>query len=292
MRARVSAAAGPANWGPPLGLRLRRLMRGTKRAALWGSLVVLASAAYSLVSLTRQPGASEMLAAATDRAITISAALGLVVTDIEVEGRETTDPATIMRALSAERGTPILAVSPSRAKQQLESLPWVRSAAIERRLPHTLFVRLVERRPLAVWQHNGKQELIDRQGEVIPVKDLGPFAKLPTVVGDDAAPHAAKLLDMLAGEPELASRVTAAVRVDERRWNLRVDNAVDVLLPQDNTAQAWSRLAQLERSSNLLKREVKAIDLRLPDRLVLRVHAPTGNEGAPAKKARTPGKST
>jgi len=292
MRARVSAAAGPANWGPPLGLRLRRLMRGTKRAALWGSLVVLASATYSLVSLTRQPGASEMLAATTDRAIAISAALGLVVTDIEVEGRETTDAATIMRALAADRGTPILAISPSRAKQQLESLPWVRSAAIERRLPHTLFVRLVERRPLAVWQHNGKQELIDRQGEVIPVKDLGPFAKLPTVVGDDAAPHAAKLLDMLAGEPELASRVTAAVRVDERRWNLRVDNAVDVLLPQDNTAQAWSRLAQLERSNNLLKREVKAVDLRLPDRLVLRVHAPPANEAAPAKKARTPGKST
>lgn len=292
MRARASAAAGPVNWGPPLGLRLRRLMRGTKRAAFWGSLIVLASAVYSLVSLSRQPGASEMLGAATDRAIAISAALGLVVTDIEVEGRETTDAATIMRALAADRGTAILAISPSRAKQQLESLPWVRSAAIERRLPHTLFVRLVERRPLAVWQHNGKLELIDRQGEVIPVKDLGPFAKLPTVVGNDAAPHAAKLIEMLAGEPELASRVTAAVRVDERRWNLRIDNAVDVLLPQDNTAQAWSRLAELERSSNLLKREVKAVDLRLPDRLVLRVHAPSANEAAPAKKARTPGKST
>src|ERR1043165_105444 len=111
MRARVSAAAGPANWGPPLGLRLRRLMRGTKRAALWGSLVVLASATYSLVSLTRQPGASGMLAATTDRAIAISAALGLGVTDIEVEGRETTDAATIMRALAADRGTPILAIS-------------------------------------------------------------------------------------------------------------------------------------------------------------------------------------
>jgi cell division protein FtsQ len=233
-----------------------------------------------------------MLAAAADRAIAASAGLGLVVTDIEVEGRETTDPATIMRALAADRGTPILAVSPSHAKQQLESLPWVRSAAIERRLPHTLFVRLVERRPLAVWQHGGKQELIDRQGEVIPVKDLGPFAKLPTVVGDDAPAHAAKLLEMLASEPELASRVTAAVRVDARRWNLRIDNAVDVMLPQDNPAQAWLRLAQLERSNNLLKREVQAVDLRLPDRLVVRVHARPPTDTTPAKKAHAPGKST
>ena len=292
MRARASAAAGPASWGPLVGPRLRRVMRGGTRAAFWGALVILASVGYGLVSLSRQPGAPEMLAAATDRAIALSAALGLVVTDIEVEGRETTDPATIMRALAAERGTPILAVSPNRAKRQLESLPWVRSAAIERRLPHTLFVRLVERRPLAVWQHGGKQELIDRQGEVIPVKDLGPFAKLPTVVGDDAPAHAAKLLDMLASEPELATRVTAAVRVDERRWNLRIDNAVDVMLPQDNAAQAWSRLAQIERSSNLLKREVQAVDLRLPDRLVLRVHPAPAKDTVPAKKAHAAGKST
>jgi cell division protein FtsQ len=292
MRARASAVVAPASWGSPLGLRFRRFMRRAKRAAFWGSLVVLASAAYSLVSLSRQPGASDILAAAADRAIELSAALGLVVNDIEVEGRETTDPATIMRALAADHGTPILAVSPSRAKQQLESLPWVRSASIERRLPHTLFVRLVERRPLAVWQHRGKQELIDRQGETIPVKDLGPFAKLPTVVGEDAPAHAAKLIEMLASEPELASRVTAAVRVDERRWNLRIDNAVDVMLPQENPAQAWSRLAQLERSNNLLKREVQAVDLRLPDRLVLRVHAAPAKDTAPSKKTHAAGKST
>src|SRR4029077_19474898 len=120
--------------------------------------------------------------------------------------RETTDAATIMAALAATRGTPILGVSPSRAKQQLESLPWVRSAAIERRLPGTLWVRLVERHPLAVWQHGGKQELIDRDGTVIPVKDLSRFARLPSVVGEDAASHAAALLDMLAREPELAAR--------------------------------------------------------------------------------------
>ena len=44
----------------------------------------------------------------------------------------------------------------------------MRSAAIERRLPGTLFVRLVERHPLAVWQHDGKQELIDRDGDGDP----------------------------------------------------------------------------------------------------------------------------
>jgi cell division protein FtsQ len=197
-----------------------------------------------------------------------------------------------MAALGARRGTPILAVSPSRAKQQLERLPWVRSAAIERRLPGTLYVRLVERHPLAVWQHGGRQELIDRQGEVIPVKQLGRFSRLPTVVGDDAAGHAAALIDMLAQQPELAARVTAAVRVDERRWNLRVDNAIDVLLPEEDPAAAWTRLAALEHSDSLLKRDIRTVDMRLPDRLVVRVNSPPPAETAPGKKAHPPGKST
>ncbi len=168
----------------------------------------------------------------------------------------------------------------------------MRSASIERRLPGTLFVHLVERHPLAVWQHDGKQELIDRDGAVIPVKDLSRFAKLPTVVGGDQARHgAAALLDMLASEPDLAARVTAAIRVDDRRWNLRIDNAIDVMLPEDDAAGAWARLAKLERDNRLLQRDVQIVDMRLPDRLVMRVNDPA-KEPVPAKKTHLPGKST
>ncbi len=277
---------------PPPSRRRRRITPALRRAAMWAMLIVLTACLYGAVVLSRLPMGQAMLAAAADRALTASAALGLVVGDIEVEGRETTDAATIMAALGAHRGTPILAVSPSRAKQQLESLPWVRSAAIERRLPGTIFVRLVERHPLAVWQHGGKQELIDREGAVIPVKDLSRFARLPSVVGDDAASHAARLIDMLAREPDLAARVNAAVRVDERRWNLRIDNAIDVLLPEENPSDAWARLAALERANSVLKHDIQTVDMRLPDRLVLRATAAPPSEAAPAKKARPPGRST
>lgn len=290
MRARSAGATIAAGRATSLWPR-RRLPHVLRRTSFWGVLLAFTTTCCAL-ALNHTAGTENLITEAADRAISVSAALGLVVTDIQVEGRETTDTATILRSLAAERGTPILAISPSRAKQQLESLPWVRSAAIERRLPHTLFVRLVERHPLAVWQHAGKQELIDRHGEVISVKDLSPFSRLPTVVGDDAAAHAAKLLDTLATEPELAPRVTAAVRVDDRRWNLRIDDAIDVLLPEENPAAAWARLSELERSSKLLKRDVQTIDMRLPDRLVLHVHSAPATEAAPAKRPHPPGKST
>jgi cell division protein FtsQ len=218
--------------------------------------------------------------------------LGLTVSEITVEGRETTDRETILAALAAGPGTPILAVSPTHVKEQLEALPWVRTAVIERRLPGTLYVRLVERKPLALWQHGGKLELVDREGSVIPVARLDRFARLPLVVGEGAASHAAELIEMLGSNPDLAARVTAAVRVGGRRWNLRIDNAIDVLLPADEMATAWSQLARLERSSAILKREVLTIDLRLPDRLVLRVSPEPPKEPTISKRTRPPAKNT
>lgn len=273
--------------------RRRRASRTLRRTALWGAPLALAAGLGIGAVMNGNIHGPHSPQDVANAAFDLTGKLGLVVTDIQVEGRHTTDAATILAALDARYGTPILAVSPARAKQQLEALPWVRSASIERRLPGTIAVQLVERRPLAVWQHDGKQELIDQDGTVIPVTDLSRFAKLPTVVGDDQARHgAAQLLGLLASEPDIDSRVTAVVLVGDRRWNVRIDNAIDVMLPEDDMAGAWSKLAELQRASQILQRNVETIDMRLPDRLVLRVTDTTPKDAPGTKKNHAPGKST
>lgn len=296
--ARAAAAARAQAPRPAPRPRRRRNAGNLRRVVLWGAPLALAGglavgAVLSDVLPTRGANRGEARGLAAT-ALDLTGRLGLVVSDIVVTGRTTTDRETILAALDARYGTPILGVNPARAKQQLEALPWVRSAAIERRLPGTLFVHLVERQPLAVWQHDGKQELIDRGGTVIPVTDLSRFAKLPTVVGDDQARHgAAQLLDILAGEPALAARVTAAVLVGDRRWNVRIDNLIEIMLPEDDIAGAWAKLAQLEKTGRILQRDVETIDLRLPDRLVLRVtDGPPPKDAPAAKKPHPLGKST
>ncbi len=281
-----------------MGATTRRFLRAgfagrLSRFGLWiGVPLLLCGGVYGGAQLSRFPAAPSALQSVVDRMVVGTGLLGLTVSDVTVEGRETTDRETILAALAAKPGTPILAVNPRRAKEQLETLPWVHTAVIERRLPGTLYVRLVERKPLALWQHGGKIELIDRMGAVIPVTPLDRFAKLPMVVGEGAAAHAAELIDMLACEPDLAVRVTAAIRVGDRRWNLRIDNTIDVLLPAHDAAGAWVQLARLERSSALLQRDVQTIDIRLPDRLVLRVSPETPKETPMSKKGRPPAKNT
>jgi cell division protein FtsQ len=277
------------------GRRLRRqkAVRRLSRIGPWlGVPVLILGAVFCAIQSSGSPPGQSLLQGAADRLMRCTGVLGLTVSEITVEGRETTDRETILAALAVGPGTPILAVSPTHVKEQLEALPWVRTAVIERRLPGTLYVRLVERKPLALWQHSGKLELVDREGNAIPVTRLDRFVKLPLVVGDGAASHAAELLEMLGSNPDLAGRVTAAVRVGDRRWNLRIDNAIDVLLPADEMAAAWSQLARLERSNAILKREVLAIDLRLPDRLVLRVSPEPTKEPTILKRTRPAAKNT
>jgi cell division protein FtsQ len=270
--------------------RLRRLawLRSRRGKTVAAALAAMVAAGTGLVLELHRIEA--VIAQSEDRAIALAARLGLVVEDIEVEGRAMTGRDAILRALGATRGTPILAVSPSQAKAQLEALPWVRSAAVERRLPDTLHVRLVERQPLAFWQRQGKLVLIDRDGTVITGDRLDRFPGLIVIVGDDAPRRAAALVDMLASQPDLAGRVVAAVLVGGRRWNLQLDNGIGVQLPEDGSEAAWARLAELEHTSRLLARDVQVVDMRLPDRLVVRINPEPPKE--PAKKGRPAAKNT
>jgi cell division protein FtsQ len=202
--------------------------------------------------------------------IAASAHAGLRVENVLVTGRYRTARDDITRALGARRSMAILAFDPFAAKQRLEKLNWVRAATVERRLPDTIYLRLVERKPLALWQVGGKLALIDRDGVVIARQHLGRYSALPLVVGEDAAPHAEAIIAILRARPVVAKATSAMIRVAGRRWDLKLKTGVTVHLPEDGAARAVASLARLIARDRILEREVIAIDMRLPDRLVVR----------------------
>lgn len=219
-------------------------------------------------------------------ALELTRKAGLTVADVLVEGRGRTDPGLLLAVLDVNRGDALLGIDVEAARERLESINWVRSAVIERRLPHTLYVRIEERQPMALWQRDDKLVLVDAEGVVILRDEIAAFGHLPVLVGDEAPKEAPALLAMLETAPDLRARVRAATLVGERRWNLLFDNGIDVRLPEEDPAGAWTRLAALEREHKVLAKDVVAIDLRFADRLVVRVAPET------AKRLRNPGKNT
>ncbi|MBI1245917.1 MAG: FtsQ-type POTRA domain-containing protein [Alphaproteobacteria bacterium] len=271
----------------------RRLvtLRPSARAAKISLAIVLLAGAGGGLAWAWTHGAPEMVADMRvdfERAVlSASARAGLAVNEVRIDGRVESEMRDVRAVIDARKGSPILAFDPYAAKAELEKLPWVRTATVERRLPGTIVVQLDERIPLALWQRHGRFTVIDSEGKEIPGTDPARFANRPVVVGDDAPEHAASLVALLETEPALMKRITAAVRVGARRWNLRLDNGIDVNLPEANAGAAYERLAQLERENGLIDRNLVAVDLRLPDRLILRMgrdQQPAQSQPAPAKR--------
>jgi len=242
----------------------RRWVRGTAIALM---LVLVGGGGW----WTFRSGAlSQLVEAVKWQVIAASIHTGLKIEEVLVVGRQNTDRDLLLRALGTARGSPILAFDVARAKARVEALPWVRQASVERMLPDTILLTVEERRPLALWQHSGQFALIDYEGAVILRNGLEDYRDLMIVVGPDAPVHTASLLEFLGTQPELMNLVRAAVRVGGRRWNLTLEGGINVQLPEENPTVAWMRLAQYQRSHGVLERDVELVDLRLPDRLIVR----------------------
>lgn len=270
--------------GRPSALRLLlRRSRRFARPALFGGAVLLGFGfiAYAIAMVDPAGQARRLIDSVsvlgTDHSMTVQAVI--------LDGRQNTPTSMIREALGVSRGDSILDFSPEAARQRLESIAWVARAHVERHLPGTIVVRLEERRPFAIWQNQGRFVIVDREGKTVATDGLDQFGPLPLIVGPGADRGAAALYDLLAAEAEVAERVQAMVRVGERRWNLRLHNGTDVLLPEGAEGAAIKRLSELQQEAKLLDRPVAAIDLRLPDRLVVRTReAPETPQNRPAAR--------
>lgn len=200
-----------------------------------------------------------------------SAEMGLAVYQVSVSGRRETNKERLLQAVDIKVGDPILGVDIETVLQRVNSIGWVESAVVERRLPDHLHIQIQERTAAAIWQKDHEFVLVDIDGNVIGADGLDRYRHLKVVVGDGAPEKTAELVTLLEREPMLDSRIVAAVWVAGRRWNLRLDNGIDIRLPEENPGQALQRLAQLERDHRLLARDIAAIDLRQSDRLIVRM---------------------
>ncbi|HVY98685.1 MAG TPA: cell division protein FtsQ/DivIB [Dongiaceae bacterium] len=200
---------------------------------------------------------------------------GLALQEVKVQGRGETAIADILTAVHANRGDPILGIDIDAVRERLEDLPWIVKAGVERQFPDQLIVSVTEAEPMALWQRSQKLFLVSRDGDVIETANIARYSNLLIIVGEDAPKQAQALFDILAQTPDLRPHVTAAVLVGKRRWNIRMDNDVDVKLPEDGAAQAWKRFADLNRQNDLLSKDISVVDMRQPDRVVVRQAHPT-----------------
>jgi len=259
--------------------------RVTKKLVLvFIALFVCTSAAHILYHY--KTFIKQAAAGFTEISADISNMTGLVVKEVIVEGRAKTNKTELLAALQISEGDSILPLNINKIRERINKLPWIKSVRVERHFPNKISLSLVERVPLARWQKNRQLSLIDMQGDIISRVDLAKFIHLPIIIGENAPKLARQILKILSKEPHLFRRVRSVTLVSDRRWDVRLDNQIDVHLPEKNPQKAWAHLATVEHGHSILGSEVQGIDMRLENQLIIKL------EKRKTSPTKTPGRTT
>ncbi len=201
----------------------------------------------------------------------VTAASGLAIDQVTITGQSETSEVDVLNALSIGEYPSLFTFDVDAARARVEALPWVAQATLKKLYPGMLEVAVVERLPYALWQRGKTVSLIDPQGTVITDGVGERYRNLPLVVGASANTRVDEFLDLIVDHPDLIPRIRAGVLVSERRWNVVLAEAVEILLPEQDPKAALDRVVEIDDSSQLLSRDIAAVDMRLPDHMVVRL---------------------
>jgi cell division protein FtsQ len=245
---------------------LWRLPRGAGIAA--AIALMLVSIGFGVVRGGHWPAIVDELSEACDSAAN---AVGFRITLVGIAGQRHLSRDDILGSAGISRSTSLLFLDAAAARARLKANPWIAEATVLKLYPGRLHIALTERDAYALWQQNGKVSVISEDGTVVAPTVAPAFAKLPLVVGAGAGGKAKDFLTLIDKYPVLRGQMRAAVLVAERRWNLVLNNGVEIKLPEQSVETALDMLVRLDHDKRLLSRDITAIDLRLPDRLTVRL---------------------
>lgn len=199
----------------------------------------------------------------------------LTLQNVSIEGHYRTTAEEVNEVLNLVQGMDILDIDLALVQNQIAELPWVDSVSVERHLPDTVYIRITEKKPIAIWQHNKTYFPLDETGEPIDDNETV-LSNLILVVGSDAPEYTADLITVLNKYPVIKNYVVSAVRVGGRRWNLilhDVNDGIRIYLPETDIEGALERLTKAQETEHVLDKDLKVIDLRIDDRFIIRTDA-------------------
>ena len=230
--------------------------------------VILASLAYGSVKGDHIPTVVEAFKDVRDAAAN---AAGFRIVSVALAGQHHISREDVLAAAGVTDTTSLLFLDVEQTRERLKSNPWIADATVLKLYPGELQIGIREREAFALWQKDGRVSVIADDGTVLEPYVAPRLIELPLVVGRGAETRAKEFLALLDRYPDLRASVRATVLVGERRWNLRLKNGIDVRLPETDIAPALERLVALDKEKTLTTRDIVAIDLRLPDRVTVRL---------------------
>jgi cell division protein FtsQ len=232
------------------------------------ALLLLGSAGLGVV---KGGHSQEVGTAFGDSRNALANSIGFRITQVAINGRKQLSQDEVLAIGGVNGRSSLLFLDASAVREQLKANPWIAEATVLKLYPGQLQIDLVERSAFALWQQEGRLSVIADDGAVLEPYVSRRFLSLPLVVGKGAETHARDFLALLSRYPQVRAVTKAAIFVGERRWNLRLNDGLDIRLPENDVGNALAALSKLDRDEKLFSRDIVAVDMRLPDRLTVQL---------------------
>jgi len=213
----------------------------------------------------------DFVTAVSDARNAMANSAGFRITSVVINGRKQLTQDEILAIGGVSGRSSLLFLDADAVRDKLKANPWIADATVLKLYPGQLMIELTERKAFALWQEAGRLSVIADDGAVLEPYVSRRFLSLPLVVGKGADTQARDFLALLARYPQVNSITKAAIFVGERRWNLRLKDGLDIRLPEQDVGNALAMLSRLDKEDKLFSRDIVAVDMRLPDRLVVQL---------------------
>lgn len=198
-------------------------------------------------------------------------AAGFRIASVTLNGRKQLTQDEILAIGGVNGRSSLLFLDAATVRDRLKTNPWIADANVLKLYPDRLQIDVTERTAFALWQQDGRLAVVADDGAVLESYVSKRFVALPLVVGKGADTRAKDFLALLDRYPQVRDVTRAAILVGERRWNLRLKDGLDVRLPENDVGNALAMLSQLDKEDHLFSKDIVAIDMRLSDRLTVRL---------------------
>jgi cell division protein FtsQ len=218
----------------------------------------------------------ELIASLSDTRNALANSAGFRITTVAINGRKQLSQDEVLAIGGVNGRSSLLFLDAATVRDKLKANPWISDATILKLYPGRLQIDIVERSAFALWQQGGRLSVISDDGAVLEPYMSRRFVSLPLVVGKGADTRARDFLALLDRYPQVRSQTKAAIFVGERRWNLRLNDGLDIRLPENDVGNALATLSKLDKEERLFSRDIVAVDMRLPDRLTVQLSEDAG----------------
>jgi cell division protein FtsQ len=231
-------------------------------------MMLLGSAALGVVKGNHL---DELTAALSDARNAAANAAGFRIASVTLNGRKQLTQDEILAIGGVNGRSSLLFLDAAAVRDKLKANPWIADANVLKLYPNRLQIDVTERSAFALWQQDGRLAVVADDGAILESYVSRRFTSLPLVVGKGADTRAKDFLALLDRYPQIRDVTRAAILVGERRWNLRLKDGLDIRLPENDVGNALAMLSKLDKEDHLFAKDIVAIDVRLPDRLTVRL---------------------